>query len=177
MISRKRCRLPRAMAGLGFFDERVQLPGMGVRCNSLIPKRFAVFQQPTSHSMNFPGFKLCDRRFNFLHGTHGGKLSDWPAGGKSARANKPGSCTTFPTLANGDMPGRRRWPGWPPENGRGSMAECGLPKPTMRVRFPSPAPTATRTYAYSIAFSAGLVPRIDAWPRPNSPRRMQAVEF
>ena len=72
------------MAGLGFVDERVQLPGPGVLCNFLIPKRFAVFQQPISHSMNIPGFKLCDCGFNFLHSTHGGKVSDWCADDKTA---------------------------------------------------------------------------------------------
>jgi hypothetical protein len=87
------------MAGLGFFDERVQLPGMGVRRNFLIPKRFAVFQQPISHSMNFPGFKLCDGGFNFLHGTHGGKLSDWRAGDKSA--NEARGIERFGVTANG----------------------------------------------------------------------------
>jgi len=74
------------MAGLGLLDERVQLPGMGVRCDSLIPKRFAVFQQPISHRMNIPGFKLCDCGFNFLHSTHGRKVSDWCVHDKSANA-------------------------------------------------------------------------------------------
>ena len=52
------------MAGLGFFDEQIQLSGIGVRCNFLIPQRFAVFQQPISHSMNILGFKLCNCRFS-----------------------------------------------------------------------------------------------------------------
>jgi hypothetical protein len=72
------------MAGLGLFDERIQLPGTGVCRNFLIPKRFAVFQQPIRHSMNIPRFKLCDCGFNFFHSTHGGKVSDLRTNDKSA---------------------------------------------------------------------------------------------
>jgi hypothetical protein len=42
------------MAGLSFFDERVQLSGTGVRRYSFIAKRFAVFLQPISHQMKIP---------------------------------------------------------------------------------------------------------------------------
>jgi hypothetical protein len=61
------------MAGLGFFDERLQLAGTGVGRNLLILKCLAVFDEPIGNRMNFPGFELCDGRFNFLHRTHDGE--------------------------------------------------------------------------------------------------------
>jgi len=83
------------MAGLGFFDKRIQLPGMCVRRNFLIPKRFAVFQQPIGHRMNILGFKLCDCGFNFLHSTHGGKVSDWRMGDNSTSHKELPHTTSF----------------------------------------------------------------------------------
>ena len=67
------------MAGLGLFDQRVQLAGTGIGRNLLIPKRFAIIQQPISHSMYILGLKLRDCGFNFLHRAHEGKVSGWRA--------------------------------------------------------------------------------------------------
>jgi hypothetical protein len=57
------------MGGLGFLNERFQLSGPGVCSNFLIPKCFAVFQQPISHGMDFLRFESGDGEFDFLNAT------------------------------------------------------------------------------------------------------------
>jgi len=131
------------MTGLGFFDERVQFSGAGVHCNFLIPKRFAVFQQPISHSMNIPGFKLCDCGFNFLHSTHGGKVSDWCADDKSANGarGKEGVRVKSLWLRRFKRPSRmptRECSGRASAVGSRSTAFSGRPSPLSAQNCPGP---------------------------------------
>ena len=63
-----------------------------------------------------------------LQGLMQGKAAATPQHDLQMRACTPGHCL-LETIGTG--------------SGCGSVVECGLPKPEMRVRFPSPAPIST----------------------------------
>ena len=60
------------MAGLGFLDERVELAGLGVSGDPLIPKFLAVFLQPVGNGVNLFRVKPGDRRFDFFYRARNG---------------------------------------------------------------------------------------------------------